>query len=131
MHGPAQIGSHRSNPSCASLVDASTTELIYELLDAHEDTRQLVAEQGEASEQWRAHLGYLRDLQRVGRETLPSLAAPPSDSVRLRTSERPGLGVPDGHELAASVCGQARHPMPSSRSRPQLIERNRLADKRH
>jgi hypothetical protein len=43
--------------------------LVYELLDAHSDTARLMQEHsGEV--QWRAHLDYLRDLQRLGRETL-------------------------------------------------------------
>jgi hypothetical protein len=44
-------------------------ELVYELLDAHCDTLRLSG-QLEESEAWAAHLDYLRDLQRVGRETL-------------------------------------------------------------
>jgi hypothetical protein len=48
--------------------------LVYELLDAHEDTARLA--QGPADEQrWAAHLDYLRDLQRVGRERLARVAA--------------------------------------------------------
>ena len=43
--------------------------LVYELLDAHRDTEQLVHE-SPSDLQWRAHLSYLRDLQRVGREAL-------------------------------------------------------------
>jgi hypothetical protein len=43
--------------------------LVYELLDAHSDTERLV--RGSPTDQeWRAHLGYLRDLQRIGREVL-------------------------------------------------------------
>jgi hypothetical protein len=43
--------------------------LVYELLDAHADTARLVS--GPATELlWGAHLDYLRDLQRVGREIL-------------------------------------------------------------
>jgi hypothetical protein len=51
--------------------DASATlsEFVYELLDAHEDTRRLA--DGNAGDlQWAAHLDYLRRLQRVGREIL-------------------------------------------------------------
>lgn len=44
------------------------THLIYELLDAHDDTARLAT--GEAPPGWQLHLGYLRDLQRVGREML-------------------------------------------------------------
>jgi hypothetical protein len=43
------------------------TELVYELLDAHHDTARLASE---PLPDWDAHLDYLRDLQRVGRETL-------------------------------------------------------------
>jgi hypothetical protein len=55
--------------------DASgtTTEhvnrLLYELLDAHVDTITL-ADDLTDGDRWAAHLDYLRDLQRVGRETL-------------------------------------------------------------
>jgi hypothetical protein len=53
--------------------DAAATlcEFVYELLDAHEDTRRLA--DGDSGElQWEAHLDYLRRLQRVGRELLAS-----------------------------------------------------------
>jgi len=45
------------------------TELLYELLDAHVDTIAM-ARGLEDDPAWSAHLGYLRDLQRVGREAL-------------------------------------------------------------
>jgi hypothetical protein len=45
------------------------TELVYELLDAHEDTARL-AEDLSPDPRWAAHLDYLRRLQRVGRESL-------------------------------------------------------------
>jgi hypothetical protein len=48
-------------------------ELIYELLDAHDDTSRLAAPMGELEPAWRAHLGYLRALQRKGRETIAQL----------------------------------------------------------
>ena len=48
--------------------------LVYELLDAHEDTTRL-AEGAADEERWAAHLDYLRDLQRVGRERLAAAAA--------------------------------------------------------
>ncbi|MBV9311601.1 MAG: hypothetical protein JOZ73_12250 [Solirubrobacterales bacterium] len=44
-------------------------ELVYELLDAHEDTSRIAQEQF-AEDSWAAHLDYLRQLQRVGREVL-------------------------------------------------------------
>jgi hypothetical protein len=65
------------------LIDADTTGttptdrlsgLLYELLDAHIDTIKL-ARPLEHDECWGAHLDYLRDLQRVGRETLARAAA--------------------------------------------------------
>jgi hypothetical protein len=43
--------------------------LLYELLDAHVDTITLAGSLAE-NQSWAAHLDYLRDLQRVGRETL-------------------------------------------------------------
>jgi hypothetical protein len=52
--------------------DSRLAELLYELLDAHGDTMQLVGELGETPD-WAAHLDYLRDLQRVGRELLARL----------------------------------------------------------
>ena len=48
--------------------------LLYELLDAHLDTIEL-ADSLAGDEPWGAHLDYLRDLQRVGRETLARVAA--------------------------------------------------------
>jgi hypothetical protein len=45
------------------------TSLVYELLDAHQDTTRL-AEEAADEVSWAAHLDYLRDLQRVGREHL-------------------------------------------------------------
>jgi hypothetical protein len=48
--------------------------LLYELLDAHFDTIELAGTL-EQDQSWAAHLDYLRDLQRVGRETLARVAA--------------------------------------------------------
>lgn len=45
------------------------TELVYELLDAHVDTMRMAREL-DTDPAWAAHLDYLRDLQRVGREAL-------------------------------------------------------------
>jgi hypothetical protein len=50
------------------------TDLVYELLDAHCDTISM-ADQADESVVWAAHLDYLRDLQRVGRETLARVPA--------------------------------------------------------
>ena len=45
------------------------TPLVYELLDAHDDTARIATGQ-ELDLRWQAHLSYLRDLQRVAREQL-------------------------------------------------------------
>jgi len=58
----------------ATVADA-LTELVYELLDAHADTVRLVHEQP-SELGWGPHVAYLRDLQRVSRETLARLPAP-------------------------------------------------------
>jgi hypothetical protein len=54
------------NPASPQLL----TTLVYELLDAHQDTVELAEDFG--GESWRAHLDYLRALQRKGRELLAS-----------------------------------------------------------
>ena len=47
--------------------------LIYELLDAHDDTARIAA--GFAPDPiWQPHLVYLRDLQRLGREMVAAAA---------------------------------------------------------
>jgi uncharacterized protein YciI len=54
-------------------------DLIYELLDAHSDTIELIDHDEAASARdlrWPAHLDYLRALQRKGRELLAHGAAP-------------------------------------------------------
>jgi hypothetical protein len=48
-------------------------DLVYELLDAHDDTARL-ADAPTCEEAWAAHLDYLRRLQRIGRETLAQAA---------------------------------------------------------
>ena len=45
------------------------TLLVNELLDAHDDTARLAADLA-PDVRWEVHLGYLRDLQRLGREAL-------------------------------------------------------------
>ncbi len=51
----------------------SLVALAYELLDAHADTARLAEDEASAAD-WQAHLAYLRDLQRVGREELARAA---------------------------------------------------------
>jgi hypothetical protein len=73
-----------ANPT-ADLSD-HLARLIYELLDAHDDTARL-AEDVADDERWRAHLGYLRDLQRVAREVLATATAAdqaPASRARAR-----------------------------------------------
>jgi hypothetical protein len=65
------------------------TLLVYELLDAHDDTARLAVELApdlswEVQVRWEVHLGYLRDLQRLGREALALSAAGANDDEVLR-----------------------------------------------
>jgi hypothetical protein len=53
---------------------ADATVLIYELLDAHQDTAELAVEL-EDDPVWQAHLDYLRALQCKSREMLAQLHA--------------------------------------------------------
>jgi len=72
-----------ANKSLVS-TDRFVTELLYELLDAHIDTMRMAREL-ETDPAWAAHLDYLRDLQRVGREALahgPRASAPSSNPSR-------------------------------------------------
>jgi len=58
------------NPNASgTATDGDLTALVYELLDAHADTVRL-ADGLDAEPAWAAHLDYLRDLQRIGREVL-------------------------------------------------------------
>jgi hypothetical protein len=62
--------------------------LAYELLDAHSDTQRLVDEQSNEL-QWRLHLDYLKDLQRLGREVL----AQQIENHRRPANRQPGSRV--------------------------------------
>jgi hypothetical protein len=56
---------------------AHLTRLVYELLDAHDDTARLAADLA-LDPRWQVHLEYLRDLlQRHGRESLAKAAGEP------------------------------------------------------
>ena len=68
---------HPPTQSPAAERTEQLARLAYELLDAHRDTDRLVGEQRHEFH-WRAHLSYLRDLQRVGRQVL----AQPLDTTR-------------------------------------------------
>ena len=54
-----------STPEASELL----TRLVYELLDAHDDTARIANGQ-HLDPRWQAHLSYLRDLQRVARGLL-------------------------------------------------------------
>jgi hypothetical protein len=60
----------------AGMSGAQLTRLVYELLDAHDDTARLAADLA-IDPHWQVHLDYLRDLQRHGRESLARAAAEP------------------------------------------------------
>jgi hypothetical protein len=55
--------------------------LLYELLDAHDDTTRLASAR-ELDRRWRAHLDYLGDLQRVAREVLAQSVQQPAAQAR-------------------------------------------------
>lgn len=61
-------------PKPVASVRATEIELIYELLDAHDDTARLASGSGELDTAWAVHLDYLRALQRKGREAVAQLA---------------------------------------------------------
>jgi hypothetical protein len=68
--------------------------LVYELLDAHDDTARIAHKFGPDGK-WRRHLDYLRDLQRVGRELLAA-ASPQVDRQppRWPRDDSPRAAVP-------------------------------------
>ena len=77
-HRPTDIQARRK-PSPVQLgrrvvmVADQLVTLIYELLDAHDDTAEMASEL-DNDLRWRAHLDYLRTLQRRGREALAETA---------------------------------------------------------
>jgi hypothetical protein len=64
---------------------ASLANLVYELLDAHDDTVELLRDAA-LDLRWSAHVDYLRRLGRIGRERLAWLDA--------RGAVTPGLPAP-------------------------------------
>jgi hypothetical protein len=62
------------NPTGTTTTTELLTDLVYELLDAHCDTICLAGDADDGAA-WAAHLDYLRDLQRVGREALARVPA--------------------------------------------------------
>jgi len=65
----------------------SIIALIYELLDAHDDTARL-AEGLLGEPVWTSHLEYLRRLQRMGRETLARTSLKTPTATQRRPSSR-------------------------------------------
>jgi hypothetical protein len=66
---PNRTGSPTSVGIYPHLDSEGVASLIYELLDAHDDTARLAATLT-PDPRWAAHLDYLRALQRKGREVL-------------------------------------------------------------
>lgn len=64
-------------PLSTRVSDELLVPLIYELLDAHHDTARIAGERP-LDPAWRAHLEYLRALQRRGRELLAVATVEPS-----------------------------------------------------
>jgi hypothetical protein len=88
---------HRSRRPAAEPAPEGVNTLValaYELLDAHDDTARLTEEDASAAD-WRGHVAYLRDLQRVGRETLARAACS-------------GDRAPAGSPSRSAVCVRAR-----------------------
>jgi hypothetical protein len=63
------------------LTIAHLSQLVYELLDAHDDTAR-IAREYDREVFWEAHLDYLRALQRKGREMLARLDCPATGTER-------------------------------------------------
>jgi hypothetical protein len=80
--------------------------LVQELLGALDDTARLAA--GPSPDwQWQVQLGYLRDLQRVGRETLASATADePRTHITLRSRSR----VPQRRARRCGCNGHGKGP---------------------
>jgi hypothetical protein len=78
--------------STSEVRDTDTITLIYELLDAHQDTAE-IAQALCDDPKWAAHLDYLRALQRTGREMLARMPAGERD-------ERGERGERDGRDEA-------------------------------
>jgi hypothetical protein len=68
-HRPARPGAGVNGAQ----MPGQLVDLIYELLDAHNDTARLAADL-EHDKCWEGHLAYLLHLQRAGRETLARMS---------------------------------------------------------
>jgi hypothetical protein len=74
------------------------TQLVHELLEAHDDTARLAADLA-LDWRWQVHLGYLRDLQRLGRQELARASC-----WRARRFNRPRRSPPNALRPPARRC---------------------------
>jgi hypothetical protein len=74
VQGYTTLGVQMSETRSAVETSAKLAELVYELLDAHDDTARL-AQESDCDVRWAAHLDYLQQLQRIGREVLAESVA--------------------------------------------------------
>jgi hypothetical protein len=90
------------------------TRLVYELLDAHDDTARIASGQN-LDAHWQAHLSYLRDLQRVARELLARAVQQEGAHV-FAPAEAP---TREARIAVSGVCRSEYHP----RSSPEYEQR--------
>src|SRR5579875_1246411 len=113
--------------------DAALRALVYELLDAHLDTIELaqradggrmppLLRAGGYELAWRAHLDYLRALERTGRALLavaaPPPLAPPPAAVASATPRTPPPPATPPRTPATSTRAPAPVPSATPRTRP-------------
>ena len=113
--------------------DAALRALVYELLDAHLDTIELaqradggrmppLLRAGGYELAWRAHLDYLRALERTGRALLavaaPPPLAPPPAAVASATPRTPPTPAISTRTPATSTRAPAPVPSATPRTRP-------------
>ncbi len=89
-------------------------DLVYELLDAHQDTMQL-AQDGAGAFGWEVHLDYLRRLQRVGREALARTLTTDQPAGRFTTDQPAGRLTTD-QPAGQLTAGAPNAPAPGSAS---------------
>jgi hypothetical protein len=104
---------------------ADPTDLCCELLDAHVDTLALAREVDD-DPLWRAHLEYLRDLQRAGRGALALVPLPALRAPGYATNSDEALNYPRpllhtcGHRPQWARAPRATAPPPRRRPRGAL-----------
>jgi hypothetical protein len=82
------------------------TRLVYELLDAHDDTARIATGQ-HLDARWQAHLSYLCDLQRVARELLARAGQQEGAHLRACAPNRKG-GTVNRSSLRAPLMRSGR-----------------------